>query len=158
MKASGLRVLPPRHFAHWHAVNVCLCHQPLACRSVADSQLRHLNEDQAKPGAGRNRHPGAARPAPLGTVPHSCRRSAWHHLDSRRVGSDACGRRRRRTQGKPNLNLTNAEVGLASSFYLAGAVLGVLLFGWLTDRLGRKRLFFITLTVYLLATTATAFS
>ena len=48
----------------------------------------------------------------------------------------------------PSLNLTNAEVGLASSFYLAGAVLGALLFGWLTDRLGRKRLFFITLTVY----------
>ena len=58
----------------------------------------------------------------------------------------------------PSLNLTNAEVGLASSFYLAGAVLGALLFGWLTDRLGRKRLFFITLTVYLLATAATAFS
>jgi MFS family permease len=32
------------------------------------------------------------------------------------------------------------------------------LFGWLTDRLGRKKLFFITLTVYLLATAATAFS
>ncbi len=58
----------------------------------------------------------------------------------------------------PTLNLTNAEAGLASSFYLAGAVLGALLFGWLTDRLGRKRLFFITLTVYLLATAATSFS
>lgn len=58
----------------------------------------------------------------------------------------------------PTLNLTNAEVGLASSFYLAGAVLGALLFGWLTDRLGRKRLFFITLTVYLVATASTAFS
>jgi MFS family permease len=58
----------------------------------------------------------------------------------------------------PSLNLTNAEVGLASSFYLAGAVLGALLFGWLTDRLGRKRLFLITLTIYLLATAATAFS
>jgi MFS family permease len=58
----------------------------------------------------------------------------------------------------PTLNLTNAEVGLASSFYLAGAVLGALLFGWLTDRLGRKRLFFITLAVYLVATAATAFS
>ena len=58
----------------------------------------------------------------------------------------------------PTLNLTNAEVGLASSFYLAGAVLGALLFGWLTDRLGRKLLFFVTLTVYVLATAATAFS
>ena len=58
----------------------------------------------------------------------------------------------------PVLNLSNAEVGLASSFYLAGAVLGALLFGWLTDRLGRKRLFFITLAVYLVATAATAFS
>lgn len=58
----------------------------------------------------------------------------------------------------PVLQLSNAEVGLSSSFYLAGAVLGALLFGWLTDRLGRKRLFFITLAVYLVATAATAFS
>jgi MFS family permease len=61
-------------------------------------------------------------------------------------------------KASPSLNLSNAEVGLASSFYLAGAVLGALLFGWLTDRLGRKRLFFITLGVYLVATAATAFA
>jgi MFS family permease len=58
----------------------------------------------------------------------------------------------------PVLRLSNAEVGLASSCYLAGAVLGALLFGWLTDRLGRKRLFFVTLTLYLIATAATAFA
>ena len=58
----------------------------------------------------------------------------------------------------PSLQLSNAEVGLASSFYLAGAVLGSLFFGWLTDRMGRKRLFSITLFVYLIATAATAFS
>ena len=46
----------------------------------------------------------------------------------------------------------------SSSAYLAGAVLGALGFGWLTDRLGRKRLFFITLAVYLVATAATALS
>jgi hypothetical protein len=52
----------------------------------------------------------------------------------------------------PQLRFSNADVGLASSAYLAGAVFGALFFGWLTDRLGRKRLFFITLAVYLVAT------
>src|SRR5215470_14954366 len=56
------------------------------------------------------------------------------------------------------LRFSNTDVGIASSAYLTGAVLGALLFGWLTDRLGRKRLFFITLAVYLVATAATAFS
>src|SRR6202795_4442062 len=56
------------------------------------------------------------------------------------------------------LGLSNAQVGLAGSGYLAGAVLGAFLFGWLTDRLGRKKLFFVTLTVYLIATAATACS
>ncbi|HZT25702.1 MAG TPA: MFS transporter [Pseudolabrys sp.] len=58
----------------------------------------------------------------------------------------------------PTLKFTNTEVGLASSAYLGGAVLGALFFGWLTDRLGRKKLFFTTLTVYLIATAATALS
>lgn len=58
----------------------------------------------------------------------------------------------------PVLQLSNTDIGLASSAYLAGAVLGALFFGWLTDRIGRKRLFFVTLTVYLIATAATAFS
>jgi MFS family permease len=56
------------------------------------------------------------------------------------------------------LGLTNAEFGLASSAYLLGAVLGALLFGWMTDRLGRRKLFFITLATYLVATAATAAS
>src|SRR5215217_9212683 len=56
------------------------------------------------------------------------------------------------------LHFTNTDIGIASSAYLAGAVLGALFFGWLTDRLGRKKLFFITLAVYLVATAATAFS
>jgi MFS family permease len=58
----------------------------------------------------------------------------------------------------PVLRFSNADIGLAASAYLAGAVLGALFFGWLTDRLGRKKLFFITLTVYLVATAATAAS
>ncbi len=58
----------------------------------------------------------------------------------------------------PALKFTNADIGLASSAYLAGAVCGALFFGWLTDRLGRKTLFFVTVVVYMLATAATAFS
>ena len=59
---------------------------------------------------------------------------------------------------KTSLHLSNTDIGIASSAYLAGAVLGALFFGWLTDRLGRKKLFFITLSVYLVATAATAVS
>src|SRR6266436_3907890 len=58
----------------------------------------------------------------------------------------------------PVLEFTNADVGIASSAYLAGAVLGAVFFVWLTDRLGRKRPLFITTAVYLVATAATAFS
>ena len=48
-------------------------------------------------------------------------------------------------KASPVLQFSNADVGLAGSAYLAGAVLGAMFFGWLTDRLGRKKLFFITL-------------
>lgn len=58
----------------------------------------------------------------------------------------------------PVLQFTNTDIGLATSAYLLGAVLGAIFFGWLTDRLGRKKLFFVTLTIYMLATIATAFS
>jgi MFS family permease len=58
----------------------------------------------------------------------------------------------------PTLQFSNFDVGLANSAYLAGAVIGALGFGWLTDRIGRKKLFFITLAVYLTATAATALS
>jgi MFS family permease len=58
----------------------------------------------------------------------------------------------------PTLRFSNLDVGIANSAYLAGAVLGALGFGWLTDRIGRKKLFFITLALYLTATAATALS
>src|SRR5665213_1260580 len=58
----------------------------------------------------------------------------------------------------PTLHFSNFDVGFANSAYLAGAVLGALGFGWLTDRIGRKKLFFITLALYLTATAATALS
>jgi MFS family permease len=56
------------------------------------------------------------------------------------------------------LGLSDAQLGLAGSIYLFGSVVGALVFGYATDRLGRKRLFSITLMLYLVATAATAFS
>jgi MFS family permease len=58
----------------------------------------------------------------------------------------------------PVLQFSNADIGLASSAYLLGAVIGAAVFGWLADRAGRKKLFFVTLGVYLVATAATAAS
>ena len=58
----------------------------------------------------------------------------------------------------PTLHFTSTDIGYATSAYLCGAVLGAVGFGWLTDRLGRKKLFFITLATYLIATTATGLS
>ncbi|HEY4319105.1 MAG TPA: MFS transporter [Herbaspirillum sp.] len=56
------------------------------------------------------------------------------------------------------LALSATQVGWTGSLYIGGAVLGALIFGRLTDQLGRKKLFMITLAVYMLATLATAFS
>lgn len=61
-------------------------------------------------------------------------------------------------ESSPTLRFTAADIGLASSFYLAGAVIGAITFGWMTDRLGRKLLFFVTLGLYLVSAAATAFS
>ncbi len=56
------------------------------------------------------------------------------------------------------LHLTESEVGLAASAYLAGSVLGAVVFSYLTDRQGRKKWFMITLLIYLVATVLTAVS
>lgn len=56
------------------------------------------------------------------------------------------------------LGLSAGQIGWSGSIYIAGAVIGALLFGRLTDRLGRKKLFLVTLVVYTLGTLATAFS
>src|SRR3954453_8145866 len=56
------------------------------------------------------------------------------------------------------LGLTSSDIGTAGAVYVAGACIGALFFGQLTDRFGRKRLFMITLAVYICATVLTAFS
>ncbi|HEX5491618.1 MAG TPA: MFS transporter [Candidatus Udaeobacter sp.] len=56
------------------------------------------------------------------------------------------------------LGLSDAQVGATATCYLAGAVIGALLFGYATDRFGRKKLFFITVAVYLMGTALSGFS
>ncbi|MGQ3016866.1 MFS transporter [Phenylobacterium sp.] len=60
--------------------------------------------------------------------------------------------------GEDGLNLTATQVGLTGSAYILGAVFGALVFGRLTDRFGRKKLFTATVFVYMVATIATGFS
>ena len=64
----------------------------------------------------------------------------------------------RLTDPESGLGLSESQIGLAASIYVLGACLGALFFRYLTDRFGRRKLFIITLIVYLVATAATAFS
>ena len=61
-------------------------------------------------------------------------------------------------QSNAGLRLSDAQVTGSATTYLAGAVFGALFFGYLTDRLGRRKLFLVTLATYSLATVASAFS
>jgi MFS family permease len=64
----------------------------------------------------------------------------------------------RLTEPGSGITLNASQIGTAAAFYVAGACVGALFFGQLTDRFGRKKLFLITLALYLAATAATAFS
>jgi MFS family permease len=59
---------------------------------------------------------------------------------------------------KDGLSLSDQQITTTATMYLAGAVCGALLFGHLTDRLGRKRLFLVTLATYSIATICSAFA
>src|SRR6201992_54630 len=64
----------------------------------------------------------------------------------------------RLTEHGSGIELNPADIGIAAAFYIAGACLGALFFGHLTDRFGRRNLFILTLAVYLVATVGTAFA
>ena len=66
--------------------------------------------------------------------------------------------RRRSSRATPGSGSAASTSASPAAIYVAGACLGALFFGQLTDRFGRKKLFMITLGVYLVATVLTAFS
>jgi MFS family permease len=53
-------------------------------------------------------------------------------------------------QSRDTLGLSSSGLGAIASFYVAGAVTGALVFGWITDRFGRRLVFYVTLAIYLL--------
>jgi MFS family permease len=61
-------------------------------------------------------------------------------------------------EDRHTLHLSAADVAAVASFYITGAVLGALGFGWLTDRYGRRRIFFATLGCYIAGVALTACS
>jgi MFS family permease len=75
-------------------------------------------------------------------------------LEVTMVGSVAS----RLTEKGSGISISTGQIGTAAAFYVAGACVGALFFGQLTDRFGRKKLFTITLGVYIVATVATAFA
>jgi MFS family permease len=64
----------------------------------------------------------------------------------------------RLTEGGSGISLDASQIGSAAACYVAGACVGALFFGQLTDRFGRKKLFLVTLGLYILATVATGFA
>src|SRR3954453_5383722 len=64
----------------------------------------------------------------------------------------------RLTDKASGLALSDSDVLTAGSIYVLGACIGALVFGQLTDRFGRKKLFMVTLLLYLLAPVPTAFT
>src|SRR5699024_4132529 len=64
----------------------------------------------------------------------------------------------RLTEDGSGIEMTAADIGTAGAIYVLGACIGAIVFGQLTDRFGRRKLFIITLLLYLVATVATAFS
>jgi len=75
-------------------------------------------------------------------------------LEVTMVGSVAS----RMSEKGSGISITAGDIGTAAAIYVAGACLGALFFGHLTDRFGRKKLFIVTLALYIAATTSTAFA
>jgi MFS family permease len=61
-------------------------------------------------------------------------------------------------QSADTLHLSSAELGSIASFYVIGAVVGAVIFGWITDRFGRRMVFYVTLLIYLGGVLLSAFA
>jgi MFS family permease len=151
------------------------CGYLLICRSspVGDGERPHTMRETAKrhQDGSESQHPESAGDTFTTTIPGRLDRlpwARWHWLvviglgtvwildglEVTIVGAISSTI----TKHGAGITITTAQIGDAAGFYVGGACLGALFFGRLTDRLGRKRLFLVTLGVYLVATVLTATS
>ena len=131
-----------------------------ACIVAETASGRHRSDRDAVWRSLRNRYPGAAGPAALGAVPLAGGDRARHHLDPGRARGHPGRLARQRDHRTARSRIsTSAEFG-ADRQRLSGRAPSSAhwVFGWLTDRLGRKKLFTITLLLYLVATVASGFA
>ena len=165
-RRANLR-LPRRAVGGHRRDRRCGSHRALTC-SVVDSwhgRVLRSGRQEAAHGCGcfdRYRHDAGAEP----TEPLPWSRFHWRvviglggvwvldGLEVTMVGNVAD----RLTEPGSGIEMTAGQIGIAAAVYIAGACLGALFFGQLTDRFGRKKLFILTLVVYLTATVATAFA
>jgi MFS family permease len=123
-----------------------------------------LSEDGADPqrlsriSGHHHRHSGAAGPPAVEPVPYAHRDRAGRDVDSRRPRSHHRGGDRPGASGDQDARTDGSGNWGTASAYVVGAVCGALVFGWLTDRFGRKFVFYVTLLVYLAGVMLTATS
>ena len=85
-------------------------------------------------------------------------RKGFAAAEKRLCGQGAGATAPQNLDGYTGLVLDASQIGTAAAFYVAGACVGALFFGQLTDRFGRKKLFLVTLGLYIVATVATGLS
>jgi MFS family permease len=83
---------------------------------------------------------------------------ARDHVAARGLGVTLASSLVRMLRNRESLGLSDQQIGLSATAYLFGAVVVALVFGYATDRLGRKKLSFSLWMVYLAATAVTAFA
>src|SRR3954447_9168772 len=103
-------------------------------------------------------HPRTHRPVALVAVPHPHGDRPWRGLDPHGLEITVASAVVDRLTEADTLNLSSTQAGLIATVYLIGEVVGALFFGRLSDKLGRKRLFVVTLAVYLIGSGLTAFT
>src|ERR1700730_5096744 len=133
------------------------CLPPFGC--LPDLTIESDPDDGAAiPGHDPDQHSVPPRSTALESVSPAGRHRSGYHLDSRRTRSHYCGFAGSCPGERRDAPSFQRQSGAVASFYVVGAVIGALVFGWITDRHGRRLVFYVTLMVYLSGVLLSAFA